>query len=119
MAESRYPALLRLTLDGETTTVTTGPSDRPFLWPNDLCVGPDGVIYMTDSGCLVQAWEDLDTQADFYDVPVDGRVLRVDPRDETCHVIDAGLRFANGIALAPDGSAVYVGGDVDRQRLRL
>ena len=108
VAESRFPALLRLTLDGAVTTVSTGPSDKPFLWPNDLCIGPDGAIYMTDSGCLVNQMDDLDDLGEFYDVPVDGRVVRVDPADGTCVVLDAGLRFANGIAFAPNGSALYV-----------
>ena len=50
VAESKLPALLKLTMGGQATTISKGKPDLLFLWPNDLCFGPDGAIYMTDSG---------------------------------------------------------------------
>jgi gluconolactonase len=103
VAESRFPALLRMTLDGNVTTVSTGPAGAPLLWPNDVCVGPDGAVYLTDSGCTVAQMDAVLASAAFYDVAVDGRVLRIDPGSGECEVLDRGLRFANGIAFGPDG----------------
>lgn len=121
VAESRFPALLKLTVDGEVTTVSTGDPDLPFLWPNDLCFGPDGAIYMTDSGVLLDDMEGIEPPSAVYDVPVDGRVFRVDPVSGLCSVLDQGLRFANGIAFGPGGEDLYVSetltGDVYRYRI--
>ena len=38
------------TLNGKCDLVTDGGQETPFLLPNDLCFGPDGYLYMTDSG---------------------------------------------------------------------
>ena len=108
VAESRYPALLRLTLDSEVTTVSKGSADLPFLWPNDLCFGPDGAIYMTDSGVLLEDMRGIQSPIAAYDVPVDGRLFRVDPTTGECSLLDRGLRFANGIAFGPGGEELYV-----------
>lgn len=107
VAESRFPALLKLTTAGEVTTISTGNADMPFLWPNDLCFGPDGAIYMTDSGILLDDMKGIDPPEAAYDVPVDGRVFRVDPVTGECNPLDRGLRFANGIAFGQGGEYLY------------
>jgi gluconolactonase len=122
VAESKHPALIRLTMDGKATTISTGLADLPFLWPNDLCFGPDGAIYMTDSGVLLRDFEGLQPPEAAYDLPVDGRVWRIDPVDGACTLLDRGLRFANGIAFGPEGEHLYVTetltGNVYRYRIR-
>ncbi len=50
VAESKTPALLRLTMDGRSEVVANECDGEPFLFPNDLCFGPDGAVYLTDSG---------------------------------------------------------------------
>jgi gluconolactonase len=121
VAESKHPALLKVTLDGTVTTVSRGNADMPFLWPNDLCFGPDGAIYMTDSGGLLADMEGIQPPLAAYDVPVDGRVWRVDPATGQCSLLDRGLRFANGIAFGPDGESLYANetltGNVYRYRI--
>ena len=44
------PSLLRMTLDGKFDVVLTECEGESFLFPNDLCFGPHGELYMTDSG---------------------------------------------------------------------
>ena len=121
VAESRHPVLLRLTMEGALTTVSRGDPDVPFLWPNDLCFGPDGAIYMTDSGVLLEAFEGIEPPVAAYDVPVDGRVFRVDPVSGACRLLDRGLRFANGVAFGPGGEDLYVSetltGNIYRYRI--
>ena len=121
VAESRFPALLKLTLEGVATTISQGSSDLPFLWPNDLCFGPDGALYMTDSGVLLDDFEGLQPPEAVYDVPVDGRVWHIDLRTGECAVLDRGLRFANGIAFGPGGEDLYVSetltGNIYRYRI--
>lgn len=108
VAESRFPALLRMTMEGEATTISTGSVDLPFLWPNDLCFGPDGGLYMTDSGVLLQSFEGIGSPEAAYDIPTDGRVFRIDPHSGTCSLLDRGLHFANGIAFGPGGEHLHV-----------
>ncbi|MBN1679599.1 MAG: SMP-30/gluconolactonase/LRE family protein [Anaerolineae bacterium] len=108
VAESKYPALLTIGPDNTVTTITTGSADLPFLWPNDLCFGPDGAVYLTDSGLLVSDMADLESPAAAFDLAIDGRVFRYDPASDTLTVLDRGLRFTNGIAFGLDGASLYV-----------
>lgn len=59
---------------------------------NDLVVRHDGSIYMTHPG-----WNGTDPSKVWY----------ISPKGEK-HVVDTGLRFANGITLSPDQTLLYV-----------
>ena len=76
----------------------------PFLFPNDLAFGPDGHLYMTDSGMPIADF--LDGQnfvANYLDLKWDGRVYEIDPgANKVLRIIDRGIRFANGIAFDAD-----------------
>ncbi|HEY63530.1 MAG TPA: SMP-30/gluconolactonase/LRE family protein [Caldilineae bacterium] len=121
VAESQFPALLRVTMSGVVTLISRGDPALPFLWPNDLCFGPDGAIYMTDSGIPVDALAGVEPPSAIYDMPIDGRIFRIDPVQGTYHLIDWGLRFANGIAFGPGGEDLYVAetltGNIYRYRI--
>ena len=108
VAESAQPALLRMTLEGKTEVIASACDGQPFLWPNDLCFGPDGAIYMTDSGIRVSDYKDGNApKPNFEQIPLDGRVFRIDPARGEARKLDGGLRFTNGIAFGPDGK-LYV-----------
>jgi gluconolactonase len=104
VAESLDPALLRLQLSGEFTREVDEVEGLPFLWPNDLCFGPDGALYVTDSGILVGDFlvEGLPIEG-AQSIATDGRIFRYDPASGEAWLIDRGLGFANGIAFGPDG----------------
>ena len=121
VCESLYPALLRLELSGEFTRELTEVEGEPLLWPNDLCFGPDGALYVTDSGILVGDFLiDGKPVEGAESMPTDGRVFRYDPASGEAWFLDRGLGFANGIAFGPDG-ALYANetmtGNVYRYRL--
>ena len=108
VAEPQVPSLLRVTLAGKVEVFLTGCNGEPFLYPNDLCFGPDGALYLTDSGITAADFEPGGkVRSDFNTCPMDGRVYRIDVRTKTIEKIDSGLRFTNGIAFGPDND-LYV-----------
>lgn len=105
VAESKVPALLRLTLDGKCEVVATECGGEAFLFPNDLCFGPDGALYLTDSGVDVNEFApNNEIRTDYQQFHYDGRVYRVDPQSGRVTQLDRGIRFANGIAFGTDGA---------------
>jgi gluconolactonase len=95
------PSLLRMTLDGEHDTVLTECDGEPFLFPNDLCFGPHGELYMTDSGVKQPKWATF-TEEDKLSYQFDGRLYRIDTATMEIEKLDSGLKFTNGIAFGPD-----------------
>ena len=108
IAESRLPSLLRLTMEGRCELVATECDGQPFLFPNDLCFGPDGAVYLTDSGVAIESFApDNHIRPDYMDITYDGRLYRIDPDTGQVTKIDNGIRFTNGIAFGPD-DALYL-----------
>ncbi len=95
-------------LDGSQLTHLFGEAEnRKLMMPNYPAFGPDGTLYISDSG----AWNQ--------DV---GALIAVSP-DGSAHVFDTSLnRFPNGCAVTPDGDELWViqseGEDVSRFDLR-
>lgn len=109
IAEAAEGALLCVSPAGELLRRIAGDDAGRFLWPNDIALGPDGLLYLTDSGILDSDFIDgLAIREDFADMSYDGRVYEIDPREGgVLRVLDRGLRFTNGIAFGPDGN-LYV-----------
>jgi len=108
IAESLVPSVMRLdTSLGTPVVVTDTASDEPLLWPNDLCFGPDGTLYVTDSGIRIGDFEG-EGSGSKYDIELDGRVVAVDPLTGDARILDRGLQFANGIAIGPNNEFLYV-----------
>jgi gluconolactonase len=98
-AESKIPSLLRVSFEGRIEVVARDYAGEPFLFPNDLCFGPDGLIYMTDSGVFIDEFApNNQVRADYENVRYDGRVYRIDPANGRVTKLDEGIKFTNGIA---------------------
>ncbi|UCF94882.1 MAG: SMP-30/gluconolactonase/LRE family protein [Desulfobacterales bacterium] len=98
VAESEPPALLRMSRDGRYEVFLNECQGEPFLWPNDLAFGPDGMLYLTDSGILTTEY----LAAPDPDLLFDGRVYRINTQTGASTIIDRGIRFTNGVAFGPD-----------------
>jgi len=123
ICETVTPSLIRLDESGAHEVVLDEVEGVPLLWPNDLCFGPDGALYLTDSGVLVRDFLDEDGEPvdDCRSLPMNGKVIRLDPWTNEARILADGYQFANGIAFGPDGR-LYVNetvtGDVFRYGLR-
>jgi gluconolactonase len=108
VAESKEPSLIRLTMDGKAEVVATECDGDPFLFPNDLCFGPDGALYLTDSGMTAAEFcPGNKIRPDYMSLEYDGRVYRVDTASGKVTLLDNRIRFTNGIAFGPD-NLLYV-----------
>jgi gluconolactonase len=107
VAESMNPpSLLRVELDGTSEVVMTEGGGAIFMFPNDLVFGPDGALYMTDSGVDRPAFQKA-RETGLNDYPYDGKLFRIDLSDMSATMLDDGLKFANGLAFGSD-DALYV-----------
>jgi sugar lactone lactonase YvrE len=86
---------------GVEVLVERGPGLRVC---NNAAVTADGTVYFTDS---TSRFDLAYWKADLLEHRGTGRLLRRDPEGTVDVVLD-GLHFANGVALAPDESAVVV-----------
>ena len=103
VAESLTPSLMRVTMDGDAEVFLTECNGESFLFPNDLAFGPDGALYLTDSGIPIGAFAPGNkVRPDYMTASIDGRLYRIDVRTREIEKLDAGIRFTNGIAFGPD-----------------
>jgi gluconolactonase len=108
VAETNQHALLKMQIDGSYEVAARECNGEGFPFLNDVALGPNGDIFFTDSGillddvvvngALVPNWRDL---------RYDGRVYRFDPQSRAVELIDRGIVFTNGLAFGPD-QALYV-----------
>lgn len=108
VTESLFPSVLRLARDASIEIIARDVGGEPFLWPNDLCFGPDGMLYVTDSGIrIADLIPNGQVRQDYMEATINGRVCRLDTETGKGERIDSGLRFPNGIAFGPEGN-LYV-----------
>ncbi len=99
--------LLAINPTGGIRTLATAAGGVPFRFTDDLDVAADGKIYFSDASDRFGVDEYLH---DLLEARPHGRLLVYDPAEEAAgaRVLLDGLCFANGVALARDGSFVLV-----------
>jgi len=88
-SEGAARGVWRLSLDGQAALIATLPEGS---WPNGLCEGPDGQLYVADARR--------------------GAIWRIDPRTGAAAIArdDAALKARRFIALAPAANGLHVAG---------
>lgn len=109
MAGGAGSAVVRISPDGRVLSSVRGTRDGPFLLPNDLTFGPDGLLYVTDSGIrIADLIEGESVRADFIDAAYDGRIYQIDPvAGVVLRTLATGLLLAEGIAFDSQGLLYY------------
>lgn len=102
-------SLVRLSPTGRTLQVIEGSEAGPFVLPHDLAFGPDGLLYMTDSGVRIADLIVGQTiRPDFLNAAYNGRLYQIDPAEgRVLRTLATGLLLANGIAFDSHGVLYY------------
>lgn len=96
--------LLAMDDGGVVEELVTSVDGARLRFTNNAAVAPDGTIWFSDSS---RHWGVDEWKSDLIAHTRSGRLFRRSPEGEVETVLD-GLAFANGVALAADGSAVFV-----------
>ena len=94
---------------GDVTLLSTGETEHPLAFADDLDIGPDGTIYFSEASYRWGAGDGAPQYA--YDMAENrpyGLLYALDPETGEMEVLTDGLYFANGIAMSSDNRSVYV-----------
>src|ERR1700752_44713 len=97
--------LLQIDKSGQVTPLVQESDGKSFGCLNDLDVGADGTIYVTEASNkfpMTKFTEDL------LEHQPNGRLLSFEPNTKKLQTLLPGLHFANGVAVSPDQSYVLV-----------
>ena len=97
--------LLRIDDDGAVTTLVDSYEGRPLRFTNNADIAADGTIYFTDTSVRFGIAE---YRSDLLEHRPNGRLFSHRPDTGETRLLADGLFFANGVALAADGSFVLV-----------
>jgi sugar lactone lactonase YvrE len=97
--------LLAVSASGAVETLATGHGGVPFGFTDDVDVGPDGTVYFTDASSKFGIGQ---PREDILEHGGRGRLLAWHPDTGKTELLLGGLQFANGVAVAGDGSYVLV-----------
>ena len=110
-----FKGLLSISPDRAITILTDTVAGKRMLFPDDLDIAQDGVIWFTDAS---QRFDQHHWVLDFWEGQPTGRLLSYDPKTRQTRVHMEALRFANGVALGPDDAFVLVNETIAARILR-
>ncbi len=100
-----FRGLISVSAEGKVTVLADTVNGERMLFPNDLAIGADGVVWFSDAS---RRFDQHHWMLDFLEGRATGRLLRYDPRTHRVDVVLEGLMFANGVALGPGDEYVLV-----------
>ncbi|MSR58129.1 MAG: hypothetical protein EXS05_10685 [Planctomycetaceae bacterium] len=104
LADAKNHALQEINPDtGSLSTIADSVNGRQFLGPNDLVVGDNDVVYLTDPGLEMEA---------------PGQIVRIELASGRTSLLAEGLRFPNGITITADGRWLMVAESITHRVLQ-
>jgi sugar lactone lactonase YvrE len=100
-----FRGLLSVSPEGKVTVLADSVNGERMLFPNDLAIAADGVVWFSDAS---RRFDQHHWVLDFLEGRATGRLLRFDPRTGRVDVVLDRLMFANGVALGPGDEYVLV-----------
>jgi sugar lactone lactonase YvrE len=100
-----HRGLLAVGEHGEVSLLASAHGGVGFRFTDDLDIAADGTIYFSDAS---SRYSIEDYPLDILEHRGNGRLLAYHPTTRTTELLATGLRFANGVALAPDESYLVV-----------
>lgn len=97
--------LLSMSPEGDVKVLAAGHGGLPFRLTDDLDIGTDGTIYLSDAS---HKFGIAEFNLDALEHGANGRLLACDPATGTTRLLLDGLYFANGVAVSRDQSFVLV-----------
>jgi sugar lactone lactonase YvrE len=92
--------LLRVSPGGAVEVLVAEVGGEPVTFASNVVQGPDGTVWFTTS---TSRWHVDQHLGDIFEHSCTGRLIRRDP-DGAVTTVLTGLKFANGLVLAPDAS---------------
>ncbi len=91
--------------DGTVSTLVSEVDGVPLVFADDVDIAPDGTIWFSEASTR---WSVSESTLDAIEGVPTGRLISFHPEhgEPTVHLRD--LRYANGVAVTPDGQAVLV-----------
>lgn len=100
-----HRGLVAIGVDGKVSYLVDSVGGEPATFADNLEVGPDGVVWFS----LPTREHTLEeVELDVWDSRPSGRLVRYDPATGQAEVVLDNLFYANGVAVAADGSFVLV-----------
>lgn len=107
-----YLGIQSVSRDGNVTTLLDEVDGEPLVYANNLGIGPDGIIYFSESSSKFGAEKFSGALSssllDIMEHGGHGRVFSFDPSSGTVRVLLRDLNYANGVAVSQDGSYLVV-----------
>jgi len=100
-----FRGLLSVSPDRRITVLADNVKGERMLFPNDLAIAADGVVWFSDAS---RRFDQHHWMLDFLEGRATGRLVRYDPRTGRVEVVLDHLMFANGVALGPGDEYVLV-----------
>jgi sugar lactone lactonase YvrE len=100
-----FRGLMKIDAAGRMRVLTSSAGGVPFRFTDDLDIASDGRIYFSDAS---SKYDRAHYRNDVVEGNGWGRLMRYDPATKKTEVLESGLRFANGVTLTHDESAVLV-----------
>ncbi len=99
--------LLAISPKGQIKTLVTGYQGKPFRFLNEIDLDPQAqALFFTDASRMVGIFDEH--RLDIASGVGSGRLFRYDLRTGQIKMLLDGLHFANGVALAPDASSIWI-----------